>query len=372
MSNKDRRIEDVFKSYFDDNQGYRGGKSGDPNKFDKIHKLSSNENPLGCSPQVQEVIKDNNGAISGYPDATDLKLRETLVKLYDGKLKLDQLICGNGGSEIIDWIIKGFVRVGDNVIVSSPFFVPYRSFSMWAGATVVDVPLLPETYAVDVNGIINAINEQTRIVFLTSPNNPSGSYINRSQLEELLDRIPSDVIIAYDEVYHHFIDQDDYPRAYEYTDRHPNLVGINSFSKAYGIAGMRIGYGYCSDQVAAYLRLIVRPFIIPRLTLEAAIAAIKDQSWVKKTIANNEQGRKYLFEELSRMDVKLCESHGNFIMFKVSGDHHAVFQALADRGVFIRPLDNYGAPGMLRVSVGTAQNNKAFIDALDQILNNEG
>ena len=107
MSNKDRNIEDVFKSYFDDNKGYRGGKSGDPNKFDKIHKLSSNENPLGCSPQVQQVIKDRHNAISGYPDATDLKLREAIAELYDGKLKLNQLICGNGGSEVIDWIIKG-------------------------------------------------------------------------------------------------------------------------------------------------------------------------------------------------------------------------------------------------------------------------
>ena len=368
MSNKDRNIEDVFKSYFDDNKGYRGGKSGDPNKFDKIHKLSSNENPLGCSPQVQQVIKDRHNAISGYPDATDLKLREALAELYDGKLKLNQLICGNGGSEVIDWIIKGFVRVGDNVIVSSPFFVPYRSFSMWAGATVVDVPLQPETYAVDVDGILNAVNDQTRIVFLTSPNNPSGSYINRSQLEELLDRIPSDVIIAYDEVYYHFIDQDDYPRAYEYIDRYPNLVGVNSFSKAYGIAGMRIGYGYFSDQVAAYLRLIVRPFIISRLTLEAAIAAVKDQTWVEKTVANNEQGRQYLFEEMSQMNVKLYKSHGNFIMFKVPGDHLAVFQALADRGVFIRPLDNYEAPGMLRVSVGTTESNEAFINALRKII----
>ncbi len=367
MIDQDKSIEETFKSYFDDDKSYKGGKSGDPNKFDRIHKLSSNENPLGCSPQVHRVIKEQHTAISGYPDPTDLKLREALIKLYDGKLELAQLICGNGGSEVIDWIIKGFVSVGDEVIVSSPFFVPYRSFSLWAGATVVDVPLLAESYAVDIDGIINAINPKTRIIFLTSPNNPSGSYINKTQLEELLHRIPADIIIAYDEVYHHFIDQDDYPRAYEYIDRKPNLVGINSFSKAYGIAGMRIGYGYFSLQVANYLRRIVRPFIIPRLTLEAAIAAVEDQSWVEKTVKLNDRGRQYLYDQMSQMDIEIYESHGNFIMFKVQ-DHLAVFQALADRGIFIRPLDNYEAPGMLRVSVGTQESNEAFINALRQIV----
>ncbi len=363
-----KKIEDRFKSYFEDKNGYRGGKSGDSSKFAKIHKLSSNENPLGCSPQVHRVISELNTAVSAYPDTTDLKLREALAKLYDGKVQLDQLICGNGGSEVIDWIIKGFVNIGDEVIISSPFFVPYRSFSQWAGAVVIDVPLQKGSYAVDIDGIIGAINDKTRIIFLTSPNNPSGSYINRSQFEELLDRIPSDVIVAYDEVYHHFIDQDDYPRAYEYIDRYPNVVGINSFSKAYGIAGMRIGFGYFSISVANYIRSIVRPFIISRLTLEAAIAAVEDQSWVEHTVSNNTSGRQYLYEQMSQMNLDIHESHGNFIMFGVRGDHLAVFQALADQGIFIRPLDNYEAPGMLRVSVGTQESNEAFINALRGII----
>jgi histidinol-phosphate aminotransferase len=363
-----KKIEDRFKLYFAEDNSYRGGKSGDPTQFDKIHKMSSNENPLGCSPHVHQAIADHHQSVSQYPDATDLNLRQVLAKHYDGKLQVDQIICGNGGSEIIDWLIKGFVNVGDQVIISSPFFVPYRSFSRWAGATAVDVPLLiDDNYAVDVDGIIAAIDDKTRIVFLTSPNNPSGSYINRAQFEALLERIPDDVIVAYDEVYHHFIDQADYPRAYEYIDRHPNLVGINSFSKAYGIAGMRIGYGYFSPQVASYLRLIVRPFIIPKLTLAAAIAAVEDQSWVEQTAAQNLRGRQYLYDQLSQMNIKVYESHGNFLMFKVP-DHLAVFQALADQGIFIRPLDNYDAPGMLRVSVGTQDNNEAFVHAIRKII----
>lgn len=364
----DKKIEDKFKSYFTEDNSYRGGKSGDPTKYEKIHKLSSNENPLGCSPKVHKIIAEQHQSVSSYPDATDLQLREALAKHYTGKLQVNQFICGNGGSEIIDWIIKGFVSVGDEVIVSSPFFVPYRSFSRWAGAEVVDVPLLSGSYALDVDGILAAINDKTRIVFLTSPNNPSGSYIKRSDFEALLDRIPGDVIIAYDEVYHHFIDRADYPRAFEYIDRYPNLVGINSFSKAYGIAGMRIGYGYFAVQIATYLRQIIRPFIIPRLTLTAAIAAVEDQSWVSHTVAHNNRGREYLYEQMSQMDLELYESHGNFIMFGVRGDHLAVFQSLADQGIFIRPLDNYEAPGMLRVSVGTQESNEAFINTLRRII----
>ena len=361
-------IERRFKSYFDDKGGYKGGKSGDPSQFKKIHKLSSNENPYGPSPKVSEVINKQLNRLHIYPSPTDLDLRHALLEHYDGKLSLDQFITGNGGSNVIDLLIKGFVNVGDEVIVSSPYFIPYSSFSKWAGAEVIDVPLDNEDYSLDVSGIISALNNKTRIIFLTSPNNPTGSYIKRSEFECLLETVPDDVIVLYDEVYYHYINQDDYPLAWEYVDSYPNLFAINSFSKAYGLAALRVGYGYGSELVCNYLRQIVRPFSIPHINLVAAIAALKDQEWVSSCIEKNHVERAFLWDAMSEFDFKTFPSDANFFCIKPQNNHTQLTSDLAGQGIFVRPLDNFKAPGCLRITVGNRESNEALIEALRSIM----
>ncbi len=360
---KTRQLSDHFKAYFTVGDGYRGGSSGDPTQHQTIHKLSSNENPYGASPKVIEALSSAARDLHIYPDHTDTAVREQLTLVHEG-VASDQFIVANSGSEVLQMIIKGFVKVGDNVIVSSPYFVPYRSFSLWEGAEVVDVPLIQPDYRLDVAGILSAVDERTRIVFLTSPNNPTGSYISRKELDELMHGLPSDVLVVYDEVYWHYIDQPDYPRAVDYLDRYDNIVGLNSFSKAYGLASMRIGYGYFSSSVAHYLRQICRPFLLPKFSIVAAIAALSDQEWIQSCVKHNAIERDYLYSAIEDLDIPVWSSNANFLMIKPAGDHIALVDYLADQGIYVRPLDNYMAPGAVRITVGTRANSEALLKAL--------
>ena len=271
-----------FKPYFETKVKYKGGKSGTPKPGKKIYKMSSNENPLGTSPKVINHLSSQIQKLHLYPDTTDIRLRSALEQYYEGKLKSDQFITANSGSEILQLLIKGMLTPGDEVIVSSPYFVPYRTFSEWAGASVIDIPLVQPDYNLDVAGIIDSVTDQTRIIFITSPNNPSGTYVNKSQFSSLLSGIPQDVLVVYDEVYHHFIKEDDYALGFEFLSSHPNVVGLNSFSKAFGLASLRIGYMYADIEFASYIRLIHRPFLLNKLSTQAAITALDDREFMSE------------------------------------------------------------------------------------------
>ncbi len=261
MKTISKGIQSLFKPYLTVKNGYKGGKGISSKKENqKTYKLSSNENPIGTSPLALEAIKNALTDLHLYPDTTDIRLREELVKSYNNQLDIDQFICAASGSELIDLIIRAFIREGDEVIVSTPCFVPYKMFSSWSGATVVDVPLKEADYALDVTNIVNAVTSKTRIVFLTSPNNPTGSYISKDEFESLMQLLPPNVVVVFDEVYWHFADAENYVRALPYISKYPNLIAINSFSKTYGLASLRVGYSYMNTEVAAYLRQICKPF----------------------------------------------------------------------------------------------------------------
>jgi histidinol-phosphate aminotransferase len=364
-----KNITSLFKPYLTVKNGYKGGK-GVSSKFDgqKVYKLSSNENPIGTSPLAIEAIKNATKDLYFYPDTTDIRLREALEVYYDHQLNKEQFVCAAGGSELIDLIIRAFVKEGEEVIVSTPCFVPYKMFSKWSGAEVINVPLSETDYSLQVEGIINAVTEKTRIIFLTSPNNPTGSYIKKREFESLLKQLPPHILVVFDEVYWHFAEAEDYTTALPYIAEYNNIIAINSFSKTYGLASLRVGYAYTNETVAAYLRQICKPFLITKLSLEGTIASLKDDEFINKTIQTIQTERKFLEEQYTLLGIQFYPTQANFFLINPRIPSTEFVEFLANEGIAVRPVDNFGAQGMVRISIGNREANEALIVALKKLV----
>ena len=252
-------------------------------------------------------------------------------------------------------------------IYSDPAFGPYKEFPKKFGARAVNIPLVGDDFLLDVEGILNAVNEKTSIIFITSPNNPTGTYIPRTQLEEIINNVPAHVIIVIDEVYYHFANADDYSTAVEYVKKGHKIIALNSFSKAYGLASLRLGYAYTTPEVSAYLRQLAKPFLINRLSLEAGIAALGDTKFLDKTRTTIIAEREWLYTQLDALHIDYWKSQANFILIKCPIDEAAFVQGMLDEGVMVRPAANFGAPGCIRVTIGDREANVAYINALKKL-----
>ena len=368
MSTLTQPISSVFKSYLKVKNVYKGGQRITPRKpGEKVYKLSSNEHPFGTSTKVIEAIKSAAQNLHLYPDATDIRLREALALKFEHDLSPDQFLCANSGSEILDLTFRAFLKEGDEIIVSSPFFLQYSNFSAWMGARTVDVPLKGSKYELDVEGIVNAITDRTRIIALTSPNNPTGTIIPRDTLEALLAAIPDDILVIYDEVYRHFADDPSYQTALPYIQAGKNILALNSFSKTFGMAAMRIGYAYATPEIAAYIRQIIKPFSIPMISLEAALAALKDQAFVDETVNLILKERKYLQTAFRDIGLDFTPSQANFILIDPPKGDQQLVDHLIKNGIMTRPVTNFGAPGKVRITIGTHDANEALIAALNRL-----
>lgn len=365
--NMEKGIESIFKSHLEPKEVYKGGKNLPKESNKKIYKLSSNENPLGQSPKATEALIKAATQVAIYPDQTDIRLREALVKDFDGELEVDQFICGNSGSEIIDMLLRAFINEGDEVIYSNPCFLPYSVFSRWYGAKLIDIRLKEPDYALDIEGILNAITPKTKVIFLTSPNNPTGTYIPKEVINEFLSKVPKNIVIVFDEVYRHFADADDYITALPYVKEGHNIVAINSFSKTYGLAGLRIGYCYTTKTIANYIRQIYKPFLLPLTSLEAAIGALNDSEFIEETVQTVVEGRKYLEKEFQRLGLSYWPSQGNFFIIDPPLPEFEFTDYLMNEGVMVRPVSQFGAPGKVRITVGTQEANEALVKVLEKI-----
>lgn len=362
-----KTIESLFKSYLTVKNSYKGGKGVVKKTGQKTYKLSSNENPIGTSPLAMRAIQEATKDLHLYPDTTDIRLREALEVYYNGKLTKDQFICAASGSEILDLIIRAFVKEEDEVIVSTPCFVPYKMFSRWSGANVLDIPLFEDDYGLNVNEILNAVTHKTRIIFLTSPNNPTGSYISKEVFESFMAQLPTNIVVVFDEVYWHFANANDYTTALPYISKYQNLIAINSFSKTYGLASLRVGYAYMNEEVAAYLRQICKPFLIAKLSLEGAIASLKDNDFIKKTVKIIQTEKVFLEEEFEKLGIQFFPTQANFYLVIPPIPSNEFVQFLAEEGIAVRPVDNFGAVGKVRISIGAREANKALIQALNKL-----
>ncbi len=355
-----------YKPFLNQPGKYKGGKA----KIDTdqpIQKLSSNENQFGVSPLAIKAIQTKTTQINEYPDRTDQRLRQALSDFYEGELSPDQFFTSNGAVRGIDMIMMAFLEEGSEVIFSNPGFGPYKAFPTKYGATAIDVPLIGSQFDLDVNGIIKQVSDKTRLLFIASPNNPTGTCPKKTDLDELIRRLPDHVVIVYDEVYFHFAEQEDFVRGLPYVKEGNAVIGLNSFSKAYGMAGMRIGYGYSTVEIASYLRKLPTPFPINALSTDAAIAALHDTDFITMTVAKTKEGKAYLYEELRKLNIQFWESQANFILLKPDMEAKELEEKMFSKGIMVRPSGNFGFNG-IRLTVGTMEQNVLVVEALREIL----
>ncbi|MDC6405257.1 MULTISPECIES: histidinol-phosphate transaminase [Maribacter] len=357
-----------FKTYILEDSTYKGGskKIVMPQGIE-VHKLSSNENPLGYSPKVRQALMASLDDLSQYPDNTDIRLRQALVKDFDQALSEDHFITTNSGSEIIDLISKAFLGEGDTVIVSQPCFLPYTAFTRWMGATAINVPMTMN-FEYDFEGILKAISDSTKLVFLASPNNPSGTYIPKDVLEDFMNKVPEHVIVVLDEVYRHFAEVPDYVTGLPFVKQNKNIIAINSFSKTYGLAGLRIGYCYAPLHISSYIRKICKPFLLSTLALEGAIAALEDGEFVQETVDLVRKERAFVLHGLKELHIKYWPTQGNFVMIQPPISDTELVKQMEQKGIMVRPVGNFGAPGKVRISFGMRAANNAMLDALEAVI----
>ncbi len=352
---------------------YLGGKTREDVKGGKdLVKLSSNENLRGPSPLVLDAINDRLSMVHEYPPRTDRTLKKLLVQMEDHPLPDDHFITANGGTEIVQMIAQTFLREGDQCIASTPCFRPYIMFSEKTGASVHDVPLLPPDYKLNCRGILDKVNEATKVIWLCSPNNPTGTHIGKVQLRQLLEHLPGHTLVVYDEVYRHFTDAADYLTALPYVRAGYPVIAINSFSKVHGLAGMRIGYAYGHPVLIQKLIKNVRPFHINTLSLLAAEKALLDQRHARETVEMIAAEKTWIYQNLKTLNVKFWPSQSNFIMIHPHMDAFTFEQKMLERGVMVRPVENFGAPGCVRVTIGRRSDNEKYIEALRWIINYSG
>lgn len=333
----------------------------------QVVKLASNENPLGLGVKAQAAIARAAQDLGRYPDANGFSLKNSLSARFG--IQADQITLGNGSNDVLEIAAKAFLSANANAVFSQYGFAVYPLATQGCGATCKVVPAL--NYGHDLNGFLNAIDLQTRVVFVANPNNPTGSFLSETELRAFLDAVPQDVLVVLDEAYNEFLDETQQYDATQWIARYPNLLVTRSFSKAYGLAGLRVGYGVSSPDVAELMNRVRQPFNVNSLALAAAEAALNDLDFLQKTHEMNKKGREQLTQGLLSLGLTCLPSAGNFVLFKAGSVDNAgavVFDALQHLGVIVRPVGNYGLPQWLRVSVGLEHENRRFLEALPQAL----
>lgn len=327
-----------------------------------VIKLASNENCLGPSPKAVAAIKKNLKNINRYPDASSFYLKKKTAKFLG--VDENNLIFGNGSDEIIGIAVRTFVGDGDEVVIARPTFLIYEIVSQIQNADIKFVPLAKDLRH-DLNAMKKAITDKTKIVFIANPDNPTGTYITKAELNEFFKGLPEDLIVFLDEAYFEFAKYSykDYPDGLSYIDR-PGVIVSRSFSKAYGLAGLRIGYGISSPEVISYMERAREPFNVNLLAQAAARAAIDDKAFLKKTLLHVEVEKDFIYENLRKMKLDYVESATNFIMVDVKKDCKEIFNALLKKGVIVRDMKAWGWDSFIRVTVGKREENKRFIEAL--------
>jgi histidinol-phosphate aminotransferase len=329
-----------------------------------IIKLASNENPLGPSAQAIAALQDELAELNLYPDGNAFNLKQALSRELN--VEPAQLTIGNGSSDILDFVLRAFVTPEHEVMFAEHAFAMYPILTRIIGAKPVQVKA--RNWGHDLDAMAAAITDATRVVFIANPNNPTGTWLTKDELAAFLDRIPEDVLVVLDEAYFEYVDEADYPNGVNLVANYPNLVVTRTFSKVYGLAGLRVGYGVSTPQVADYLNRVRPPFNVNQLALVAAEHALKDKEHLKNSVELNREGMKQLVAAFEQLGIEYIPSVGNFISAKMPQSGKAVFEALLREGVIVRPVDNYGMPDYLRITIGTEAENDKFITALNKVL----
>lgn len=331
--------------------------------LEQVIKLASNENPYGSSPAVLEAITKEMTSVSIYPDGSAAVLTEVLAKHLG--VEQNKIIFGCGSDEIIALITRAFFLPGDETIMADQTFSVYKSNADIEGAVTIEVPLKNGTH--DLPAMLAQITDKTKAIWVCNPNNPTGTIVSAEELVTFMDQVPSNVMVVLDEAYYEFVTDEAYPQSVELIDRYPNLVVLRTFSKIYGLASLRIGYGIARPEVIDLINRVREPFNTSRFGQVAAIAALQDQAFVQDCAKRNAADREWLQNEFARLGLPYFPAQGNFILVDLSMPSGTAFQSLLKQGIIVRS-GFHVYPTYIRVSVGTAEQNRAFVAALEHTL----
>lgn len=348
------------------------GKRLESNLFkEQKHNLSSNENPFGTSPEAIKAIKSILHQLNNYPPSDDSYVTTRLANHFGRGLKKSNFVAGNGVIDIINLIEQVSFKSDqtNSIIVCPPCFISYAATARQRGAEVIEHPLLQSTFDVDVEGVLRLIRPDTRLLYLCNPNNPTGTYFNQTVLDQILMELPESVMLIYDEVYHHFVTEPNFPDAIQSVQNNRNIVVLHSLSKAYGLAGVRSGYAIANEQLVQKLQKQKLFFQDNRITQAAMGAAIQDDDFVQKVVASNTSQREWLEAELTQLGIGFYPSQANFICLKVPENLSTaqVIEHLERFGVLVSAA--FYMPDHIRVSIGLPESNKQFIYAMEKLVN---
>lgn len=333
-----------------------------------IIKLASNENPLGCSPLVTATLASmTNHHIATYPGSSIQPLRQKIANQLEIDTKMITL--GNGSDGLIPLVQTCFaLHCGKHILTHQHAFVSYKIYAKTLGIPIFTAPLLPNWY-VDIDTLIAMCNEKTALIFLASPNNPTGLLVSQAKIEHLLQHIPETTILVVDEAYYEYVDDNDKLNMISLLSTYPNLIAMRTFSKAYGLASLRLGYTIASSDVSAILQRVQPPFAVNEAALIAAHAALDDPEFIKKSVTNNVNGLKQIQQGLASLQINYLPTAGNFITIDCKKDAISLYQRLQQKGIIVRPLHPYGLNNYLRITIGTEQQNSIFLNNLKELYN---
>lgn len=329
-------------------------------------KLASNENPLGPSPLVlKKIINDltntkSSLSLNRYPDGNGYYLKQALSRRLS--VSEDEIILGNGSNELIDIAARTFLQPGDEAVMAHPSFVVYPMATQAQGATAIQIPL--KKYTHDLDAMADAITSSTKIVFIANPNNPTGTMNTKAEFERFMKRIPEGILVVCDEAYCEYVTKPDYPDSMKYLAQGKDILILRTFSKMYGLAGLRIGYGIGRKDIIGEMNKLRPPFNTSSIAQKAALWALQDENHLQRTREINEQGKTYLYKELDSIGMKYVPTEANFIFMPLEHDAHTLYTILLKQGVIVRPMGQHE----IRVTIGLPEENKRFIDALKKVM----
>ncbi|MBU1043832.1 MAG: histidinol-phosphate transaminase [Candidatus Omnitrophica bacterium] len=333
-------------------------------KLKEVYKMASNENPLGPSPRAVSAIKKALAGINLYPDGSCFYLKKALSAKY--KLDMENLVIGNGSDELIVLALHAFINKGDEVIIADPTFLVYKLAATLIEAKVISVPLKDFQY--DLVSMKAKITKKTKMIFIANPDNPTGSYVNNKQVAEFLKALPKHVIVFFDEAYFEYAQNiKDYPDTLKYLNQ-GNIIVSRTFSKIYGLGGLRVGWAAASKEIIGYLNQVREPFNVNTLAQVGAIAALNDKAHIAKSRKLVEKGLKFFTQEFKMLDLFFVPSAANFILVKVGANSKIIYEKLLSKGIIVREMSAWGLKGFIRITIGNSKENNLFITELKKTL----
>ena len=332
--------------------------------LETVVKMASNENPMGASPKVKEMMRRTLEDISLYPDSGSYGLRHEL-SLRTGRA-MEEIIIGGGSDSLIKVISSTFLYPGDEIIMGEHSFSRYEDNAKLMGAKVVKTSM--EDLALQLDLMLEAVSDKTKIIYLCNPNNPTGSSFGKEELEGFLHRVPSTVMVILDEAYREYVTREDYFDALSYLDDYKNLIVLRTFSKAYGMASLRVGYGFADPELIGYFYRVVDPFDVNLFAQEAAVAALQDEEFLHEVVTENTRGKEFFYKELEELGQPYVVTDANFILWDTQRDDMEIFRRLMQKGYIMRPGGFLGIPGHIRVSISTMDHNIGFMKAYKEVL----